>query len=331
MIFDNDRRLVRGTYIGGHDVVALLNLHPFMTSGDVYAHMVLGHREDIGNKPSVRRGRIIEPGLLDEIETTKGLSLRRGAFVLDDEAPYLGGTVDAIDEGRRILVEVTTTSSRNRAAWGVPGTDDAATYKWMQAQFYLGLLGYEEALVVCFVVDTDELLEYPIRRNQQAIDEMREGAERFFLDHIGTRTPPNALSMLAGGDVDGAAAILEVLYAKDNGSAVEPTPELIDAAGAYVAARETETEAAKAKEQAATTIKAHLADASTSKWEGGRVQWSSSNLKPSVDYEETTKLLAKRLQLSDGELAEFLAGQLKARKSSRALRVFLTKQKDGGQ
>lgn len=325
-IFDDDRRLPRGSYIGGHDVVAIMGLHPFSTAGDVYAHMVLGRKEDISARPAVRRGRIIEPGLIAEIAKDKGLTVRQNLFVLDDEVPYLGGTVDAIDEGRRLLLEVTTTHSRNRASWGPTGTDDASTYKWMQAQFYLGLLGWDEALIACFVTDTDELLEYPVRAKPGAIEEMRDAAERFYLEHVGPKVPPDPSVLAKGSD---ANALLEALYAKENGSAVEATADMVNAAFAYDAARQREKEAIEAKDAAAAVIKAGLGDASTSKWDGGRVQWTSSKLKPSVDYQAVTETLAQRLGLASPELAKVLGEHTKTRDSSRALRVFLNKKKDG--
>ena len=237
-------RIDRKRYIGGHDIAALMGMHPHSTPGHVYRKLVHQYSEDIGDKPSVRRGRILEKALLDEIEERDGVELKRDVFLLDDEMPFVGGTVDAFCAETKTLYEVTTTLSKyGRDKWGPDGTEDAATHKWIQAQFYSGLKNekmptIERVEVICWIVDTDEILRYPSSPKKGAIAEMRSRAEAFYYDHVLPQQPPTV--DWGRSDPAYAAKMLEAIYSKEDGNAIEPTPELVRAAFDYVEAREEE-------------------------------------------------------------------------------------------
>jgi len=318
-------RLERDRYIGGHAVAAILGLHPHTTAGDVYAALALGSNEDISDKPAVKRGRIIEPALLTYVEDEQGRELKRDWFVLDDGIPFFGGTVDGADDTG--LVEVTTFNSNSRHLWGANGTADAATHKWIQSQWYMGITGKQRADVVALCVDTDELLHYPCPAIEDAIVEMREAAEMFWWDHIIAKKPPDP-TQWGKAHLDGMTHMLDAIYSKEEADKVDPTPELIEAARQYKAAHEALKVWESEKKSAANRIKANLADAGRSQWDGGRVQWTSHKLKAATDWQAVAETMQDELGIDLGTYQEIVQRRTKERFAKRTLRVYLTKKKE---
>jgi predicted phage-related endonuclease len=321
-------RLDRCRYIGGHDAAAIMGRHPYSTAGHVFAKLVNGVQEDIGDRPSVRRGRMLEGALLDEIESTNGVKLHRDVFSLDESTPFIGGTLDAEDREGRELYEVTTALSYTRDKWGPDGSEDAATHKWLQAQYYLGMRpDYRMAHIYCWVVDTDEILHYPCPRRQGAIDDMRERCESFWYEHVLTGKAPT-LTDWGEADPTWASSMLEAIYSKESGGAVDPTPELASAASDYVAARDEEKRWKAAKDKQGSILKGALGEASKCKFDGGRVQWTASKLRPSTDWQSVAVALAQKAGIGDDVYQDVVRQQTKPRHSSRALRVYLNRKKD---
>jgi len=322
-------RLERGRYIGGQQMAAIAGLHPYSTAADVYVHCVHGITDDIGDRPAVRRGNIIEPGLISWIEREAlgikpPLGLRRDVFLQDPDVPYFAGTIDAIqtrDDGELWIHEVTTASRFTLDAWGDDGDPQgASTYKWIQTQWYCGNSGAAGGTIWLYVLDSDELRSFPIPRNDDAIAALRDQAETFWLDHVIPRIPPD-MTKVAGHLLARSTKALDRLYAEDPKLIRDVTPELVNIANDYHEAREASKKADDAKSAAAGSLRAMLGEATRAKWDGGSVTWNRNKGSPDTDYKRALQAL-----VDDGEIQQCVADSTIAKHTTtkpgpRVLRV----------
>ena len=122
--------------------------------------------------------------------------------------------------------------------------------------------------------------------------------------------------------------MLDAIYSKEEADKVDPTPELIEAARQYKAAHEALKVWESEKKSAANRIKANLADAGRSQWDGGRVQWTSHKLKAATDWQAVAETMQDELGIDLGTYQEIVQRRTKERFAKRTLRVYLTKKKE---
>lgn len=179
-------RKERGTYLGGHHASAIVGAHPYLSAADVYREIVEGQRENISDRPWIRRGAIIEPGLLDWVEREIGLApgtMMRDQFIVDPEYDFLAGTLDGITPDE-CVIEVTSTTSKS-SLWG----SQPASYKVDQAQWYMMLAGMRRARIVVMLADTGEIREWQIGRDDERIALLRTAAIGWWERHVIRREP----------------------------------------------------------------------------------------------------------------------------------------------
>ena len=335
-------RMERGTYLGGQQMAAVVGMHPYMSIGDVYAHAAMGRQRDDGidddedpSRPSVlRRGRICEEGIISYLEEfvlkVPVGTLVRDLFVVDDDVPFFAGTIDAAevdDTGAiRHIHEITVTSTRAVHSWGEDGDPDGvAKYKKIQDLHYQGITGADGGTVWLFVSDTGEIRRYPVKRNDDAINSLRDSGEAFWLQHVVTKTPP-----VFSGASDGAWAVaddsLNAIYLEGEAGALDPSPEMVAAAIAYDAARLAYQQAEDDKKGCAARIKAILGDHQQTRWEGGSVSWKRNKGSAKTDYVKVAKDLAVELAAHRGlevrdVIASFEEPHTTVKQGGRVLRV----------
>lgn len=312
-------RLRRGSYLGGHQIGAILGAHPFMTVHDVWSYAMTGETEDISEQPAVRRGRIIEPGFLDYIENRCEGTLERDKFVVDAEVPYFAGTVDAI-ESTGVLHEVTSVTSRSLDKWGRDGDPEgAAAYKFLQSQWYMGITGLKRACIWLFVVDTGDIRHYPFLRDNGLIAKMRAAGENFWLDHVVGGKPPEAPTDIAG--LAKMCPALDMVYVGREKREMEASAELISAAEDYDAARAAQKMAEERKFAASARLKLLLEENTNARWDMGSVSWSRTKDSVKLNYDSMIMELSKRAGIDDVELAQMRLKHTVQRPGARVMRV----------
>lgn len=276
-----------------------------------------------------------EKTLLDQIEEQCGGPMARDVFLLDPILPFLGGTADGILTSRGTLIEATTCLGRSAHYWGEDGSNDPAIHKWIQGQHYLGILSRPEvaekvgaeisdARIDLWIVDLDEWRTYRFQREDDFIENLRETCEKFWFDHIIGDARPDPDEWTAS-KVKLSEDALRILYEKEDGSNAEPTPRLIEAAKEYSEQRAAEKEAGERKSAAATIIKSELRDSGKCVFDGGRVSWTSRNLKPKTDWKQCAQDLADEFGEKEA-LDRVVEENTTTAQSSRMLRVTLAKE-----
>ena len=309
-------RLERGTYCGGQQAAAVIGAHPFMTAHDVYNDTVngrMGDRDGVGtfsSNPAMRRGSIIEPGLLEWVKAKRGVSGDLWAtdqFYVDHSVPFMAGTVDAVemapDGSIEHIHETTSTTTRSLSKWGFDGEPNGAlAYKWVQTQFYLGITGAKSATIWLFVTDTGEIREYPTARNDAAIASIRDAVEAFWLDCVMERVPPHIdHSAMSAEALEAMFSVLDRTYEADPTVEAPVTEEIVAAAHEYDAARKAMDVEETRKRAAGTRLKLAMLSGTKCQWDGGRISWSRNRETESFDKEAMITDLCAKLALSDDE------------------------------
>jgi len=267
-----DNPLPRGTYLGGHQIGAVVGLHPYLSMHEVFAHCALGISPATPKAKATlfRRGHIVEEGLRLDTEEAYGVAIVPKTFWVDDEQPFIAGSPDGLtwgaDGAPEMLWEFTSTTSRQLGImWGEDGDESgAALYKLLQVQWYLGLTGFPRAMIVLWIADTGETRYYPVERNDMLIERLREVADWFWCEHILTKTVPDAEECAAGWEAVGRG--VDLCYFGTLDPMTNPPPALIEAAHAYGVWRDIESHAEEQKKELAAQIKAIVADHRGAKW-----------------------------------------------------------------
>lgn len=327
-------RIARGMYLGGQQIAAVVGAHPYMTAHDVWVHAVHGDngvRQTNGyaDNPVMRRGMIVEPGLLEWLRVSRGVPRhlwQTDAFLIDPEVPFFAGTLDGIEldaNGNRVhLHEVTSTGSRSLAAWGFDGdAGGALPYKWIQAQWYLRNGDIPAGTITLFVGDTGEIRQYPVERDEDAIESLRESGEAFWMDHVMRRVPPPPPKNADIAGLSNLSSVLDRVFVAAAGIEVDATAALIAAANDYDEARRQMDEAEERKSAAAARVKLELGEGTSAKWTGGRVSWTRNRQTTKTDTEGMKEELIKLAGL-DLEAAKALEEKHTTTKDGpRVLRV----------
>ena len=102
-----------------------------------------------------------------------------------------------------------------RHGWGEPGTSDVPIHYAAQAMWGLGITGRRRCMVTA-LIGLDDLLFYPIERDEETIAGMQKAAVEFWERFVVPRVTPSPQSM----------EDLRVLMQRAKGRPVELTPEI---------------------------------------------------------------------------------------------------------
>lgn len=181
--------------IGGSDVAAICGVSPYAGPLSVWLRVVHGAQQpDNGH---TGRGRRLEPVVLDWYrEETGHVEMLPIPRLHDPKRPHLRATFDMLASAGGALrpVEAKTANAGQAHHWGEEGTDQIPPWYLTQAQFYLGF-GAEVGAVSDSVCDVPALVGgdfrlYRVTFDSELYGEMLERVERFWVNHVLTRRPP---------------------------------------------------------------------------------------------------------------------------------------------
>lgn len=312
----------RRTYIGSHDSVAILGLHPYMTALDVFAAKARGFVS--GDRAEFMRGRIVEPGLIDEVVRQDGRALVERQVLLEDEVyPFLAGTADALCGTH--LYEVTSTTTRSLHEWGEDGDPTGPrVYKWAQVQHFMALQQgrkIETAEIVLFVVDSGELRRYPVVPDAEFQAALIEASVDFWQSHVVLDVPPDIDENDIAERPERVDEALKHVYAADDDSDLRPTPELVKLAWDYDDAREDLKFAEARKTEVGARLKAALGHHARMHADGVRVSWTTRKGRVDTDWQAAFLDLSRRLNVPDEEVERIRSSYQDVKSGFRALTV----------
>lgn len=211
-------QLDRQTYLGGSDVAAILGLSPYRTPLDVYLDKVEGRLPDDPAKLKIfKRGTRLEPYILDMLVEETGLELvKRGERYRDRDHEFLAAEIDA-EAATGENIEAKSVNQFGAKEWGTEWTDEIPVHYTAQAMHGMMINGAART-VFPVLIGIDDFRVYKVERDEETIAGIR-AKELEFWQRIQDKNPPEATTV---GDI-------ERLFAKDHGTVVQATDDIVDA------------------------------------------------------------------------------------------------------
>lgn len=198
-----DQSQERAKYLGGHDVVALLGLHPYRTVWDVYLDKV----DPKPSPPSMasQRGNLAEAIAMElykqGLQDQYALSSDPSSYTQHPQHPYMRGTPDGV-----VIKRLSDSTHRAMGLVSVKSCNDNSIVHWIngvpphvagQEHWYAALMRasnhvVEFVHVLCAHTGSDEIQQHEIAIDWDMCDRMIEVAQKFWTSHVVNRIPPHA-------------------------------------------------------------------------------------------------------------------------------------------
>jgi putative phage-type endonuclease len=174
--------------LGGSDCAVIMGLSKWKTPFTLWLEKTRQIEPPEVNNQYVEWGNLLEPVIREKFKKETGFKVFQNNFVLQhDEYPFMIANIDGevIDEnGERGLLEVKTTSERNKGEW----EDGPPNHYHLQIQHYLAVLGYSFAYVAC-LIGGNQFVYFRIERDDYVIDKIIT-AEKEFWHMVQHHIPP---------------------------------------------------------------------------------------------------------------------------------------------
>lgn len=299
---DVDKELwlaMRRSGVSGTDIAALSGMNPYRRIYDVFLSK-LGLTDDNVDNPYMRRGRRMEPVLVEDYEDMTGYRTARVGLLRHPKHEIVLGSPDrlVVDEKENILhgLEIKTANARQAPHWGPPETDIIPDQYLLQCQWYMLASDIERWDVIVSI--GGELPQiYHIEYNDELCQKLLDIAWQFWQKHILTKEPPSV------DESESAAKMLAKLYHKADLDIMEADEEeerliaSLTRKRGELGALENEVRLLENK------LKEKMGDHGGLRGNGWFVTWKKTKDRQIVKYDE----LISELQVPDGLIKKYTA------------------------
>ena len=254
--------------IGGSDVAAVMGLSPWKTPAQLWMEKT-GRVEpdDIGDRPYVRFGNIMEPIVGKWFaERHPELRVRRvNAICRSTARPWAQASLDyeVFDGTAWGVLEIKTARSKRDWADGVPA------YYLTQVTDYLSVTGRTYAYVAVFFRDTCEFADYRVERDEEDVAAVESAVDAFWHDYVEADVMPALVG--TSGEAAGLASMWP-----SGGAFATAGADADELIAAYQDAAERERRAKADKTEAATKLMGLIGDSKGIETDVARVTWVRS-------------------------------------------------------
>lgn len=273
--------------IGGSDASIILGLNPYKSAFSLWLEKTGQTKAPEIDNEYVEWGNLLEPVIRNQFRTITGFEVVENHFVLQhDEHEFMvanldGEVVDPQFGGERGVLEIKTTSERNKGDW----EDGCPDHYMIQIQHYLAVTGYLYAYVAC-LIGGHSFKYFLIHRDDYVIDKIIS-AEMSFQECVQFNLSPE----ITGNESD--SNYLATQFSMDNGEELELTSDQEKKALLYISIQEE----IKALQEQAETIKNQL------KLEAGETKiFKGQNVKISMPTIKKTSFDSKKFALDHPEV-----------------------------
>lgn len=253
----------RSKYLGGSDIAAVLGISPWKTPLDLYTDKTTpraeGERKHVFTRGVRWEGAVAE--MLVESLQAAGHTVEIIATnnrYRDPQHSFMAAEIDfeiKLDGADDITnVELKTVHPFKMRDWGEGGSDDMPVHYTAQVMWGLGVTGRRNAILAA-LFGADELRAYPIERDEETVQALRQRGAHFWNQHVLAGVPPDPINL----------ADTSKLFPQDgDADALQADPQLAEwllrmrAIRAEIKARETEADALEFQVRRAMGEHTHL-------------------------------------------------------------------------
>lgn len=286
---------VRGRYLGGSDIAGVLGLQPpgWRTRVQIFERKHEQAEPDVLEPKEKRklyaRGHVVEPLVAQMLEVMHGITgATKGNRYIDASYPYFAAEIDmeiefqhvahlfpdvtgtALDE--IVNIEIKTVHPFAAKEWGEEGTDEAPIHYAAQIQWGLGVTGRRFAICAA-LFGADDLVLYPMVRDEETVQTMRDKAWAFWNDHVATGIPP------APTDVDDC----KLLWPSDDGSVATAGDEMRAACITLNSLSQSRISFEKGEEGVQLLIREHMKGSTSLEFDGVEIATLKERKTQSID------------------------------------------------
>lgn len=255
---------VRKSRVGSSEIGALIGVDPYKSAFDLFLEKTLPAADDGADHQTW--GLDLEPSILTFHARKRGYTLiappenaPRWPSYAHPTLPLVctpDGLAHALDG--KIALQAKNDQGYGQTEWGDPNTDDAPMLYLAQTTVEMGVLLAKGVDIV-----RDELVvsirgappvAYPVKFDHDLFTGLAEIATKFVRDHLETGKPPEMTPPQE-------AEYIRRRYAKNNGTLLQPTDEILELWADVQRLRAAEKAATAEKETAETALKAALGEA----------------------------------------------------------------------
>jgi putative phage-type endonuclease len=306
----------RTARLGASEVAAVLGLSPYRTPFGVWASKTQA-AEPEPETASQRRGRILEPALLDwlreevgALEVSRETQDAHSPWVVSPDWPHLGCHPDGVlrwADGREAGAEIKT--ARHGHEWGETADAIPPAYA-VQVQVCLALVRVlPEWRLGAYLPVRDELRAYTVLPwAPDLVRELLQRAEDWWRQHVQADCPP---------PIDGSEDARRWLLSRYPGARTalrEASPEEVDLVRALARARDAARAAEAELGRLESRVKQAIGDAEGVALPNGRATWK---------MQESSRVDVTRLRAEQPDLA----ARYSTTQATRVLRVSLQEDK----
>jgi putative phage-type endonuclease len=271
-----EERVLRATGIGASEIAAIVGLSPFASALDVYLEK-LGLAEPSQDTRHTRWGRRLEAVIADQYAEELGVELVASPTLRHPRHEWVIATPDRLYADGSRLVEIKNVSATQARDWGEVGTSEVPERYYLQVIWQMAVTGVERADIAALIGGNDFRV-YTVERDLTTEECLLEAGRQFWFDHVLAEVPPDLDDELA------ASRYLAARYPRDNGEAVEATPEIEAWIERLREAREVVAMAEAARLEAENRIKEFMGEASILVSRAGRVTYRATRDSRHVDW-----------------------------------------------
>jgi len=241
-----DTKVDRATYLGSHDIAAIMGDHPFLTKMGVFLNKT-GKQQDQDDKPWLYWGNELQRPILKKYCEKEGLHSFAGErFKRHDKYPCIGSTPDTTIADLKKSVDAKNVRYKDDQ-WGEEYTDEVPRYVLWQAHCHMTTWDHDVCDIPVLFSGCDHQI-FRIERNEDISEAIIEIAVEFWRNHVLANEPP---------DFDGSEATYRYLRKKFPSHTDELRPAT-EAETALIEAMQISDQLIKDTENASATMKQKL-------------------------------------------------------------------------
>lgn len=182
--------------IGGSDVAAIFGKSSYKDSYDIYLSKVNPITEASQDTGLTRLGKALEPTILKEYESFKGVRLATDnpAVFKHRENDFMLASLDGLDKTNNIIVEAKM-CLYNKDQWLNDGKYSIPVQYLLQVAHYCYVLNADFADVIVYFVNEQKYQIITYIRDPKLENAIIEGCSAFWNNHVLKKIPPKATGL----------------------------------------------------------------------------------------------------------------------------------------